>query len=167
LLFQLTSQTACDRLKTKEEREFASPYTNLAGVHLVLGQLSEAARLYRRRIELHPDDALIARVGLGIIAWHQGDESEARKHLEAALALWETVWLRRDQSPAGLLENKALALLGLGQTEAAITTLKEALAQRLPSDVIEFAPYDLLAAAPEPPPGLAEMRRLLEESVNG
>jgi hypothetical protein len=81
------------------------------------------------------------------------------------LAIWETAWSHKLQSPFGLLENKALALLGLGQAEQALVTLKDALARRQPSDSIEFTRYDLLAAVPEPPLGLAEIRRLLEEAA--
>jgi hypothetical protein len=64
-----------------------------------------------------------------------------------------------------LLEGKALALLGLGQEEKAIDTLKKALTQRLPGERITFTDYDLLATAPNPPSGLKEMRHLLEEAI--
>jgi len=143
-----------------------SVHNNIAGVYLDLGQLDEASKHLQRRIELGPDDALNALVTLGVILWYQDHTVEAQQQFESALALWDTAWQRRLQSEAGLLENKALALLGLGQTGDALSELQEALVRRLPGDKIELVRYDLLASAPEPPPGLAEMSRLLDMALN-
>ena len=131
-----------------------------------MGQFEDAAHHYRRRLELRDEDALNAHVDLGIIARHEGNRAEARDHFEAALEVWHVAWARKIQSRAGLLENKALALLGRGRTEAACETIKQALDARLPGDDIDFVRYDLLAAAPEPPEGLEEVRRLLEEAAD-
>jgi len=65
---------------------------------------------------------------------------------------------------AGLLAGKAIALLCLGQKDKALAALKEALAQRLPGDVIEFTRYELLRAAPQPPEGIEEMIALLRSA---
>ena len=115
-------------------------------------------------MRLSPDDALAAEICLGVIACHRGDAEAARHHFERALAVWDSAWIRRLQTPAGLLENKALALLGLGHSQEAIATLQQALDQRLPGDTIEFYIYDLLATAPEPPDGLEEMVALLRQA---
>jgi tetratricopeptide (TPR) repeat protein len=147
------------------EPEHPYAYHNLADTYVTLGNLEKAADFFQKRISLSPDDALAAQVALGCINYSQGEVSEAKEHFQAALELWETAWQRRLQSPAGLLENKALALLGLGDKDEAIATLKEGLSQMLPGDVIDFEYYDLLAQAPQPPEGLKEIRRLLEKAV--
>jgi tetratricopeptide (TPR) repeat protein len=137
-------------------------YNNLAGVYVALDKLDKAVEFFQKRISLSPDDALAAQVALGCINYAQDEISKAKEHFQAALDLWETAWQRRLQSPAGMLENKALALMGLGDKDKAIATLKEALSQMLPGDVIDFEYYDLLAQAPQPLEGLEEMRRQLE-----
>lgn len=81
------------------------------------------------------------------------------------LAQWERAWQDRYQSPAGLLANKAIALLCLGRKEEALQTLKEALARRRPGDTIELDDYELLRTAPEPPAGIEEMIALLKGSM--
>ena len=123
----------------------------MAGGYLDLGQLDEAGKHYRRRIELSPDDALNALVALGVILWHQGQTTEAQQQFESAIALWDTAWQRRLQTEAGLLENKALALLGLGKPEDALSALDKALTRRVPGDNLEWVRYDLLATAPFSP----------------
>jgi tetratricopeptide (TPR) repeat protein len=140
-------------------------HNNLAEVYLDSGQLEEAIAHFQQRIERQPADALNAHVSLGVIARAQGRESDARQQFEAARTVWEAAKHKRVQSLAGLLENRALLLLGLGREEEAILSLKEALAHRRPSDSIEFTHYKLLAQAPNPPPGLTPMIHLLEEAV--
>ena len=147
------------------EPSYAFAYNNLASTCLELGKLDEAAELYAQRIRLRPQDALNAHVDLGIIESVRGNEAEARAHFEAALALWDTAWQWRLQTPAALLENKAIALLGVRRTDEAISTLKEALSQRSPTDTIRLTRYDLWATAPNPPPGLDDMRQLLKAAM--
>ena len=130
-----------------------------------MGQLDEAGKYYQRRIALRPDDALSAHVTLGVILWHQGHTVEAQQQFQSALGLWDIAWQRRLQTEAGLLENRALALLGTGEAEAALSDLQKALARRVLSDQLELVRYDLLATASEPLPGLGELRRLLEGNL--
>ena len=108
------------------------PFThnNLADCYLEQGNSDEAEIHYRRRVALRPQDALHARVSLGVIATHRGEEEAAREHFQAALDMWETAWEAKLQSPYGLLANKALALLGLGRSQEALETLRQALAAR-------------------------------------
>jgi len=143
----------------------ATPHNNLGDEYLQLGRLEEAEAEFQERTRLSPDDALSAEVCLGVIARHRGDNEAAARHFERALAIWDTGWQRRLQSPAGLLENKALALLGLGRPQEALAALRQALDQRLPGETIDFYIYDLLAAASESPAGLEEMMALLREAA--
>ena len=140
------------------ELEPTDPYyhNNLAGVYLACGRLEEAAAEYGKRIELSPDNALHANITLGIIQWHRDQVVEARGHFEKALFLWEDARTAQIQTPAGLLENRAIALLCLGIQPDAFATLTEAFAEAQPAD--EFDPddarYTLLASAPLRPEGL-------------
>lgn len=162
---QTEAAIAAYRRALELDSKFYTAHNNLAGVYLELERLDEAIPHLQKRVELSPDDALAARVMLGILARHQGRNDEARQQFETALGLWETAWQRRLQTPAGLLENKALALLGAGQPKEALSTLQEALARRVPGDKFDLKLYELLATAPEPPPGLDEMRELLEVAL--
>ncbi|MFN8495579.1 MAG: tetratricopeptide repeat protein [Caldilineaceae bacterium] len=146
------------------EPDDATLYNNLAGVYLDLKQVEETTRYFHQRIALRPEDALNAYVSLGVIARWQGNELESKKQFELALTAWDKAWQNSVQSPTALLENKALAYLGLGQVEAAHDILKQAIDQRQLEDSINLILYDLLAEAPNPPQGVAEMRRLLEET---
>lgn len=84
-------------------------------------------------------------------------------YFQQALAQWDKAWQEHLQSVAGLLENKAIALLCLGQKQEALSTLTQALRQWLPADVIDFALYDLLRTAPHPPDGVEEMIAMLKK----
>jgi hypothetical protein len=55
-------------------------------------------------------------------------------------------------------------LIGLGRREEALRTLRKALAQRVPGDVLEHLGYKLLSAAPDPPAGIDEMLAMLDET---
>jgi len=111
-------------------------------------------------------------VSLGVIAAHRGEEEAAvgqasgLPYFQAALEIWGTAWKARLQSPYALLANKALALLGLGRSQEALATLRQALAAREPGETVEIdRRYHLLAQAPHPPPGLEEMLTLLEAAA--
>jgi hypothetical protein len=80
-------------------------------------------------------------VKLGLIARYQG-RAESAGYFQQALERWDAAWNARWQTQAGLLENKAVALLCTGQRAAALATLREALDQRLPSDTIELERYE-------------------------
>ena len=67
------------------------------------------------------------------------------------------------KSLASLLEDKALALLGLGKEEEAIFTLEEALEHRQSDKPFSHIRYKLLADAPNPPSGVAKALSLLEK----
>lgn len=114
---------------------------------------------------LRSGDALNGYVGLGVIAWCQGEETEARRHFEQALAVWEEAIKSGHLSLADRLENKALALLGQGRGEDAIFTLTEALANLLPEEPFSLARHVLLATAPNPPQGAEQMLRFLEGTL--
>ena len=148
----------------KLDPDYYYAHNNLAGCYLALGQLQQASHHFAQRITGSPANALNAQVTLGIITYHQNQLAEAQNHFATALNLWDTVWEQELQSRSGLLENKALALLGLNRPAEALTTLQDALAQRLPGDTFDdLTRYDLLATAPQPPVGLADLRRLLDE----
>ncbi|GAB4535390.1 MAG: hypothetical protein Fur0018_25680 [Anaerolineales bacterium] len=135
-------------------------WNNLAGVYLKQKRFEEARHALQERIRLRPDNTFAPLISLGVLTRHLG-ESESNTHFQNALAQWDKAWRDRLQSPASLLENKAIALLCRGRKEEALQTLREALAQRLPGDVIDFTDYELLRAAPHPPEGLEEMLALL------
>ena len=133
--------------------------------YIQVGRLEKAREEFQARVRLSPDDALDAYVNLGILAQVQGDTQKARANWSQALAIWENAWRMRLQTPAGLLENKALALLGQGETEVALKTLQEALENLYPGDIIELNRYMLLAQAPDPPGGLDKMLSLLRQTI--
>ena len=141
----------------------AYPHNNLGDVYLELGRLEEAEAEFRERVRLSPDDALSAEVSLGVVARHRGENEAAFQHFERAWAIWDIASQRNLQTPAGLLENKARTLIGLGRSQEALVTLRQALDSRLPGEATDFYIYELLAAAPEPLAGLEEMITLLRE----
>ncbi len=145
--------------------KYALPHDNLAGEYLKLGRLDEAEAEFLERIRLSPDDALYGEVSLGCIAFHKGEVNAAQDYFERALAIWDTARQHRVQSNFSLLENKALALLGVGRPQEAIATLHRALEQRLPTDTIDLYRYDLLATAPESLRGLEEFVSLLRQAA--
>jgi tetratricopeptide (TPR) repeat protein len=145
---------------------YAPSHNNLADQYLKIGRLDEAEAEFLEWIRLSPDDALYAEVSLGCIAFHKGEVDAAQDYFERALAIWDTARQRRLQSDSGLLENKALALLGVGRPQEAISTLHRALEQRSPTDTIDFYRYDLLATAPQPLPGLEEFVSLLRQAAD-
>ena len=102
-------------------------------------------------------------VVLGVIARHQG-LPESDEHFQRALEHWEAAWRARWQTPAGLLENKAQALLCLGRKEEALQTLAQAIAQMQPGEPIELDDWELLRTAPEPPAGVQEAIAMLQEA---
>ena len=147
--------------------KYAIPHNNLAGVYLELKRLEEARRGFEERVRVRPDDALNAHVSLGIIAYHLDERAEAQQQFEQALSLWDTAWTRRLQTPATLLVDKAIALLGLGRVQEALDVMEEGLRQLLPGDYWKeyVKRLELLAAAPEPLEGLDEMVMLLRKAA--
>jgi tetratricopeptide (TPR) repeat protein len=143
--------------------KYAHPHNNLADVFVKLGRFNEARREYNERIRLAPENPFTPLVALGVIARHQG-LPESDEHFQHALEHWEAAWRAKWQSPAGLLENKAKALLCLGRKEEALQTLAQAIAQMQPGDTIELDDWELLRTAPEPPPGVEEAIAMLKEA---
>ncbi|MDI6768385.1 MAG: tetratricopeptide repeat protein [Anaerolineales bacterium] len=143
-----------------------NPYAhnNLAGEYVKQRRFDDARHELNERIRLKPDNALAPLVTLGILARHQG-LAESDDHFRRALAQWDAAWREKLQTPAGLLENKAEALLCLGRKEEALQTLQEAIAQMLPGDTIEFDEYELLRTAPDPPEGIDEIIALLKSAT--
>ncbi len=141
----------------------AYPHNNMAGIFIKQGKFDEARRELNERIRLAPENTFTPLVTLGVLARHQG-LPESDKHLQDALAQWDAAWRARWQSPAGLLENKAIALLCLGNKDQALQVLKEAIAQMTPGGEIEFDYYTLLQTAPVPPEGVEEMIAMLKEA---
>jgi len=143
--------------------KFAYPHNNLADVFVKLGRFDEARREYNERIRLAPENPFTPLVALGVIARHQG-LAESAEHFQHALEHWEAAWRARWQTPAGLLENKAKALLCLGRKEEALQTLAQSIAQMQPGDTIELDDWELLRTAPAPPEGVEEAIAMLKEA---
>ncbi len=142
---------------------YLSPHDNLGNIHMKQGAFPEARSHFQERVRLRPGHSLGAYVSLGIMARHEGDpESEA--FFRCALEVFEAAWHARYDTLTGLLQNKALALIGLGRRAEALSTLREMLAQRVPGDMIEFFRYELLRTAPRPPDGIDEMVALLRQA---
>jgi tetratricopeptide (TPR) repeat protein len=141
----------------------AFAHNNLAGIYAEQRRFDLARHELAERIRLHPQNTFAPLIQLGVLARHEG-LPESEQHFRQALAQWEQAWRDKYQSVAGLLKNKAIALLCLGQKEEALRTLAEAIRQRLPGDVIDFANYELLRTAPQPPEGIEEMIALLKEA---
>ena len=78
----------------------------------------------RRRLGLDPDGAASDLGSLGRVARHLGDPSQARRVLEEALAVAQTMGNRRHTAAA--LQGLGLAALDLGDREAAVSALNEA-----------------------------------------
>jgi hypothetical protein len=141
----------------------AAAHNNIAGVYLHQRRFDEARRELNERIRLGPENTFNPLVSLGVIARHQG-LAESDEHFARALEQWGAAWRARWQTPAGLLENKSIALLCLDHKDEALRVLRQAIAQMLPGDRIDFDLYTLLRAAPAPPDGLEEMIALLREA---
>ncbi|MBO9368792.1 MAG: hypothetical protein J7555_08615, partial [Chloroflexi bacterium] len=123
-----------------------------------------ARHALQERIRLKPDNTFAPLISLGVLTRHLG-EAESDEHFHSALAQWDKAWRDRLQTPFGLLSYKAIALLCLGRKEEALATLREALAERSPGDVIEFSHCELLHTAPCPPEGIEEMIALLKATA--
>ena len=132
-------------------------YTNLRHLH-------KAHTHYQRKIELHPEDDLTDHVISGVLTVAQGQENEGQNHFETALAVWEKAEENQIRSPFELLEYKAIALLCTGKLDEALHTLKQALDQLQPQNVIDSTLYDLLASAPNPPKGIDKMHHMLQKA---
>jgi tetratricopeptide (TPR) repeat protein len=128
----------------------------LGNVYYQQGRYEEVIAAFQRTIDLAPNLAS-PHYGLGNVYAALGRYDQATAAYRRALATWDTAQRGKRQTPFALLENRALALLGLGRPDEAIATLREALAQRLPGDTIDRCRYDLLAEAPDPPAGLGEI----------
>jgi tetratricopeptide (TPR) repeat protein len=143
---------------------FLSPHDNLDGIYMRRHAFGEARHHFETRIRLRPQHSLGAYVSLGIMARHEGDPG-SEVHFCQALESFEAAWKARYDTPAGLLEKKALALFGLGQREEALQTLHEMLARREPGDEIELYRWELLRTAPNPPEDVDEAILLLHKSA--
>jgi tetratricopeptide (TPR) repeat protein len=145
---------------------FLSPHNNLGSIYMKRHAFPEARHHFEERIRLRPQHSLGAYVSLGIMARHEGDPA-AEACFRRALESFEAAWQARYDTPAGFLEKKALALIGLGHRVEALQTLREMLAQREPGDEIELYRYELLRTAPCPPDGIDEMIALLSPPCEG
>ncbi len=138
---------------------------NLAERYMDLGKLDEAAQFYAKRIELRPDDALSAYADLGVIALTKDNTSEATDYFGRALAVYDATVARRLQTFESLIQNKAIAFLGLGRSDEAIALVSDAISSQEAFSSIDVRILDLMAAAPSPPGGIAEVRKLLESAL--
>lgn len=145
---------------------FLSPHDNLGSIHMRRHAFGEARQHFEDRIRLRPQHSLGAYVSLGVMARHEGDPG-SEVYFRQALASFEAAWKARYDTPAGFLEKKALALIGLGRREEALRTLREMLAQREPGDEIAFYCWELLRTARNPPEGIDEAILLLHEVDDG
>ncbi|MGB3217834.1 MAG: tetratricopeptide repeat protein, partial [Anaerolineae bacterium] len=143
--------------------KFASPHNNLGSCFMQRHTLDQASLHYRERIRLSSQDALSARVCLAVIGCHLGQEGW-KMQCQQASTVWDHAWRVGLQSKAGLLENKALVHLMLGETDEALKLLGQAIAVRLPGDQIELIRYELLAEAAQPPVGVQACIELLSEA---
>lgn len=139
---------------------FLSPHDNLGIIAMKRHEFPTARRHFEERIRLRPQHSLGAYVSLGIMARHKGDPN-SETYFRRALESFEAARRARYDTLAGLLENKALALIGLGHREEALRTLREMLARRVPGDDVGLFRYELLRTAPKPPYGVDEMITLL------
>jgi tetratricopeptide (TPR) repeat protein len=155
--------TAAYQRAVEADPGFLSPHDNLGTIAMKQGVFLEARSHFEERIRLRPQHSLGAYVSLGIMARHEGDP-ESAAYFRRALESFEGAWKARYDTPAGLLEKKALALIGLGRHEEAAKALREMLSQRAPGDTVEVFRYELLRTAPNPPAGIDEMMALLHEA---
>jgi tetratricopeptide (TPR) repeat protein len=107
--------------------EDAAAYNNLGDVYLQLRRLQDAESAFRMRIHLSPSDALAANVLLGAIAQYHGETESAHGAFARALDVCEIAEQRGIYSRSGLLESKAIALIGLGKRKQALDTLARAI----------------------------------------
>ena len=135
---------------------------NMATIYIQLHRFDDARRELNERMKLKPDNTFAPLISLGIIARHQG-LPESGELFQQALAQWETAWREKLQTPAGLLESKAKALLCTDNKADAVRVLAESIAQMSLGDKIEFDDYTLLKTAPVPPDGIDEMITMLKE----
>jgi Flp pilus assembly protein TadD len=140
----------------------AALWGSLGYLHLTLGNEAEADKALSQAVGLEPGLSTHL-VNLGILRYRQGQTNDGRRLFREALTRCA------GQRVLTRLEHAWLQV-ATGETEAGLAALRAMLTdvEPVPSLLAGFIrDTDLLAAAPEPPPGLAEMRRLLEESVNG
>lgn len=142
---------------------FLSPHDNLGVIAMKRHEFPTARRHFEERIRLRPQHSLGAYVALGIMARHEGAPN-SEPHFRRALGSFEAARQARYDTLAGLLEKKALALIGLGRREEALRALREMLAQRVPGDDVELFGYELLRTAPHPPDGIDEMIALVQQA---
>jgi tetratricopeptide (TPR) repeat protein len=141
--------------------DLAYLHNNIADAYLEQGDFEPAREHYGERIRLDPGTALNAVVSLGVIARHQG-AGDSADDFQRALDLWDSARAAGRESQTGLMTNRALALLGLGQPEAALAALREALAAREPDDTVSPRRFELLKSAPRPPEGVDALIALLQ-----
>ena len=157
-----------DALHYSDQKDHTA-HGNLADVYLKLKKLDKAEDHYTKKIKLHRAGSFEAYVNLGIIYYHLGEVEKAKSHLEDALKEWDQAWYEGLTLATNLLERKALALVVLGDKDAAFDTLKKALENTSMDeiakyDLICYDRYDLLEQAPQPIPGLDTMRSLIENA---
>lgn len=146
----------------KKSPHLISSYNNLAIEYAILGDLDKAEILYKERIRISPQDALFAYTDLGVITYHQGRFSESKEYFHKALDVWQFAWDTKLASACALYECKALALLGIGESQEAITVFKKCLSERTPDKIFYPVVYDLLEK-PNSLSGIKEIRHLLDE----
>ncbi len=165
--------------------KYATAYNNLGIAYDDLGRHDEAIAAYRKAIKRDPKDAAPYN-GLGYLFLKQGKLEQAKAHLEQAVALDDNAYTSiinlgityfhlKDRQNAqsqfrsavekcpldsvdGRL-NKVTALLGLEQTQEALTLLQQTRENfKLAPDEIKeaFTDWHLLANSPEPPAGIGE-----------
>ncbi len=146
-----------------EDLTAAFAHNNLADTYMELKRLDLAREELTERIRLHPRNTFAPLIQLGVLARHEGSP-ESDRFFREALDQWEQAWQDRYQTPSGLLEGKAIALLCLGEKREALRALREAIRRMAPGEQVEFGSYELLQAAPQPPHGIDEAIALLKEA---
>lgn len=98
--------------------------SNLATAYFYLGRLDQAEPLYRRAVELDPNDHRYRR-NLGDVLWSLDRREEARVEFRAALGLAETV-LAASPDSNDALRSRALYAAKTGDCEAGVGFAREA-----------------------------------------
>ena len=143
--------------------DYPPPHNNLAGLYVDKGRYAEATKELHERIRLKPDSVFLPYALLGIVERVQG-LPESAEQFHRALAQWDIARQEYSSRPFIVLAAKAVALMCMGDTEEALKVLADAISKMLPGDKIDFAVYELLRTAPEPPKGVEQMIAMLKEA---
>jgi tetratricopeptide (TPR) repeat protein len=139
----------------------------LGGVHHHLGHVSAVRRAYEEALALDvPATNALCAIQLAILCLEQGDRAGAQDGFARGIA-WCQALLEKTPTLYKALYALALAQLGSGQPEAALTTYRQALEVCPAPGVVQLArqALRLLQRAAQPVAGVAEALALLEQAM--